>query len=96
MLRGEAAPAGAGKCKKMNKAKAFGWALSLIGSALWIYGYVWGGAPSFIDWPRISPSWVSEFLPNLPCEIGLAISCISMVPLYWPTKLRHPEKRKLC
>jgi hypothetical protein len=80
----------------MSRAKAFGWALSLIGSALWFYGYFWGGAPSLIDWERISPWWISEFLPNFPCEVGLALSCISLVPLYWKAKPSDTSQRKLC
>ena len=78
----------------MNRMKVFGWLLSLGGSALWVYGYFWGGAPSLIDWTRISPPWISEFLPNLPCEIGLLLNCFSIVPLYWPANTKDADQNE--
>ena len=74
--------------------KIFGLSLSLAGSALWVYGYFWGGAPSLIDWAQISPTWISEYLPNLPCEIGLVLNCLSVVPLYWPANTKDADQNE--
>lgn len=60
-----------------------GFAMSLIGAALWIYGYFVTGTPALIHWP----SWVAEFVPNLEAEVGMALSFLSMIPMYWkPSK----------
>jgi hypothetical protein len=68
-----------------------GWAIELIGTALWIYGYFVTGHPSLINWHDITPRWFAEWLPNIEAEIGLALVLVGMVPIYWPS--RQPVSR---
>jgi hypothetical protein len=63
-----------------------GWAIELMGTALWVYGYFVTGHPSLIDWHDITPSWFAEWLPNIEAEIGLALVLVGMVPIYWPSR----------
>lgn len=51
-------------------------------SAIWVYGYFVTGHPTLIDWKVITPNWISEFIPNLEAEIGLAVVVVAMVPAY--------------
>jgi hypothetical protein len=71
---------------RMNKQSIAGWIIVLAGSALWIYGYFVAGHASLVDWRAISPSWVADFLPNIEAEIGLVLSIVGLVPLYWPDR----------
>jgi hypothetical protein len=68
----------------MSKTVIVGWIIMSVGTALWIYGYFATGNPSLIDWQADTPRWISEFLPNIESEIGLALVCAGMVPVYWP------------
>jgi len=68
----------------MSKTVATGWVLAFVGTALWLYGYLVPGSPSFVDWKAISPWWIADFLPSKESEIGMAIVFASMVPIYWP------------
>ena len=60
-----------------------GWAASIVGLALWTYGYFAGSAPSLVPWARLVPEWVSDWLPNLEAEIGMLLLIFGSVPLYW-------------
>jgi len=60
-----------------------GWAASIVGLALWTYGYFAGSAPSLVPWARLLPEWVSEWVPNLEAEIGMLLLIFGSVPLYW-------------
>lgn len=64
--------------------KIVGWTLAIVGTILWIYGYLNVGHRSLIDWADHSPWWIADFLPNAEAEIGLALMFISMIPMYWP------------
>ena len=68
----------------MRKAIIVGWIIASAGTALWFYGYHVAGSPSLIDWHANTPWWVADFLPNIESEIGMALACIGMVPIYWP------------
>ncbi len=70
----------------MNRTSIAGWVISLLGTALWIYGYFVTGHPSLVNWSAITPSWISEFLPNNESEIGMVLALAGMVPIYWPSK----------
>ena len=64
-----------------------GWISALIGTALWLYGYlVVSSSLSFINWHAITPWWIADFLPNRESEIGMAIVLASMIPIYWPVR----------
>jgi hypothetical protein len=75
----------------MRKTVVFGYGVSLIGSAVWLYGYFVGGSPPLVRWDAISPWWIADYLPNVQSEIGMALMLVSMVPIYWPTR-SHPTE----
>ena len=70
----------------MSKAVIIGWIISLAGMVLWIYGYLATGHPSLIEWHANSPWWIADFLPNIEAEIGMALICAGMVPVYLPPR----------
>ena len=37
-----------------------------------------------LDWAGTTPWWIAEFVPNLEAELGLALSFLALVPIYWP------------
>lgn len=59
------------------------WVVTLLGCALWTYGYFVGGSPSIIDWPAIAPHWIADYLPNWQAEVGLALTLLGSIPLYY-------------
>jgi hypothetical protein len=68
----------------MSKTVIVGWIIMLAGTALWIYGYFATGNPPLFDWQTHTPWWISELLPNIESEIGMALVWAGMVPAYWP------------
>ena len=66
-----------------GRIKTVGWIVSFIGMGLWLYGYFTEGGTPVIDWPLYVPEWVAEFVPNWEAELGLALSLIAMVPIYY-------------
>lgn len=60
-----------------------GWAIAIIGMAVWIYGLYAPGGYTVVDWETHTPSWVAEFLPNWLSEVGLVFSMVGMVPVYY-------------
>jgi hypothetical protein len=70
----------------VTKSVIVGWAIQLMGTALWVYGYFVTGHPSLIDWHDITPWWFADWLPNIEAEIGLALILASMVLIYWPKR----------
>lgn len=60
-----------------------GWAATFVGCALWTYGYFTSGAPSMIDWSSFTPHWISDYLPNWQAEVGVALSIIGSIPVYY-------------
>ena len=56
--------------------------VSVLGGLLWVYGYFVVGHASLLNWPSFSPSWVSEFLPNLESEIGMVACITGMIVAY--------------
>jgi hypothetical protein len=69
-----------------NKLVLTGWAVMLAGAALWMYGYFVTGHPSVVAWNDHAPHWIADFLPNLESEIGMVLTLVAMVPIYWPTR----------
>jgi hypothetical protein len=72
--------------ESVSKAAIIGWIISLAGTILWIYGYFATGNRSLIDWHANTPWWIADFLPNIESEIGMALVCAGMVPIYWPSR----------
>ena len=70
----------------VNKGIIIGWIVQLVGTALWIYGYFVTGHPSLIDWHAHTPWWIADFLPNIESEIGMALVCAALGPIYWPSR----------
>lgn len=64
---------------KTQYLQIIGWAGTLLGSALYLYGYALASAPAMIAWP----SWMTPYVPNWFAETGLLLSCLAMIPLYW-------------
>ncbi len=58
-------------------------AATLLGCALWTYGYFAGGSPSIFDWPELAPQWIAENLPNWQAEVGLALAVLGSIPDYY-------------
>ena len=69
----------------MNKRLIVGWIITLAGTALWTYGYFAMGNTSLIDWHTLTPWWIADFFPNIQSEIGMALVCVGMLPIYWPS-----------
>jgi hypothetical protein len=64
---------------KSRDLQIIGWAGSLLGAALYLYGYTLATAATIVPWP----SSFSDYIPNWYAEVGLLISCLALVPLYW-------------
>ena len=60
-----------------------GWALTLVGSVLWTYGYFEGDSYALLNWSTFAPHWLAEYLPNWQCESGLLLSLVGSVPVYY-------------
>ena len=59
-----------------------GWTVSLLGTAIYLYGYLTPTAATLISWP----SWAASYVPNPAAEAGLLLACLAMIPLYWPVR----------
>jgi len=59
-----------------------GWGGYIVGTVLWLHGYYASGSTTLVDWPRISPTWVSSLMPNMEAELG-------MLPMLWITYKQH-------
>jgi hypothetical protein len=71
---------------RMRKIVIAGWIISLVGTAIWLYGYFVTGEPPLVNWQAISPWWIADFLPNRESEVGMTLVLVSMVPMYWPPR----------
>ena len=79
---------------RMPNAKSIGWAIYSAGFVIWLFGYLSvGHAPAF-DWVAVTPWWISSFVPNREAEFGLALTFVSMVPIYWRTILGWWRRRQ--
>jgi len=65
--------------RKIANAKSFGWALYAAGFAIWLFGYMSAGHAPVLDW-KVTPWWISSFVPNLEAELGLALMFASAIP----------------
>ncbi len=63
--------------------KILGWVVSLVGTALYLYGYFSDGGAALINWPVYLPDWAVEFVPNWQAELGFALSIVGSIPLYY-------------
>ena len=71
----------------MANAKSIGWAIYAAGFVIWLFGYLSAGHASAFDWDVATPWWISSFVPNLEAELGLALTFVSMVPIYWRCRM---------
>ena len=71
----------------------WGWAITLLGCALWIYGYFITGSTSFLNWPSFAPSWIADTLTNWQSELGMLLTLVGSVPIYYAQfkTMRLPE-----
>ena len=60
-----------------------GWVISIVGGGLYVYGYFASGGATVIDWPNLMPGWVSAFVPTWQAELGLVLSVIGGIPLFY-------------
>ena len=72
---------------------SIGWAATLLGCALWTYGYFAGGSRPFIDWLELAPRWIAEYLPNWQAEVGMALALVGSIPLYY-AQIRDYRQRE--
>ncbi len=79
----------------MNALNISAWIACVVGSLLWLYGYMVTGTKSLVDWASISPSWVAGFLPNLEAEMGMLVMCVGMVPLFRDALIQHTRHKNL-
>jgi protein-S-isoprenylcysteine O-methyltransferase Ste14 len=70
----------------VSKPVIIGWVVELVGTALWLYGYLATGNPSLIDWHASTPWWIADYLPNIESEIGMVLVFTGMLPIYWPSQ----------
>jgi hypothetical protein len=70
-----------------------GWVVSVAGTALWIYGFFVTGNAPLIEWSTIAPWWIAEAFPNIQAELGMTLSCLGLVGVYWPSTERPPSKK---
>ena len=79
---------------RMPNAKSIGWAIYAAGFVIWLFGYLSAGHPPAFHWDAATPWWISSFVPNLEAELGLALTFVSMVPIYWRTILGWWRRRQ--
>ena len=63
--------------------KTVGWIISIVGAALYCYGYFADGGPAIIEWPLYLPDWAVQFVPNWQAESGFALSIVGAIPIYY-------------
>ena len=68
--------------KIYSRLTSLGWAVTLLGCALWTYGYFVGGSLPYIPWATLAPSWIADYLPNWQTEVGLLLATVGSIPLY--------------
>jgi hypothetical protein len=55
----------------VTKAKSIGWAIYVVGFAIWLFGYLSTGHAATFDGDVAAPWWISSFVPNLEAEVDL-------------------------
>jgi len=70
----------------VSKPIVVGWVIELVGTVIWIYGYLTTGHPSIINWHANTPWWIADYLPNMESEIGMVLVFVGLVPIYWPPR----------
>ena len=69
----------------MKKAVIIGWVITVAGMALWLYGYLAAGHPPIVNWQAHTPWWIADYLPNVESELGVVLTFVGMVSIYWPS-----------
>ena len=66
-----------------------GWGGYIVGTALWIYGYLSSGSARLFDWSIVSPAWVASLMPNMEAEIRMLVMCHTMLLITWIAYQQH-------
>ena len=69
--------------------KAIGWIISILGTALYLYGYFADGGTPVINWPLYLPEWAAAFVPTWEAELGFALSIVGSLPIYYVEFTKH-------
>ena len=72
----------------------FGWALTLVGCALWTYGYFKVGSSPIVNWSAFSPHWISDYLANWQSEMGFLLTLLGSVPIYY-VQIKTAQQAKM-
>jgi len=48
-----------------------------------MYGYFVDGSVSLVNWANYLPDWGVDFIPNIEAEIGLSLSILGSIPVYY-------------
>ena len=72
-----------GRYMNMKYWTSMGWSSTLLGCALWTYGYFLGGSNSLVEWLAFIPYWIADYLPNWQAELGMGLALVGSIPLYY-------------
>ena len=70
----------------VGKSVVIGWIITLVGTAVWLYGYFAIGHSPFFDWHTHTPWWIADYLPNIESEVGMTLVCAGTALTYWPSR----------
>lgn len=82
-----------GNGKHYRNYTILGWIATLVGCALWSYGYFVGGSPSLLNWQAFSPHWIANYLPNWQAEAGMLLTLVASIPIYYGQLLLERPKK---
>ncbi len=68
---------------RLKRLTQIGWAGTILGCALWGWGYFAVGSLPIIMWSNFAPHWISEFMINWQEELGVLIMLLASIPLYY-------------
>lgn len=60
-----------------------GWVISIVGGGLYVYGYFADGGMTVVNWTSFMPEWASALVPTWQAELGLALSIVGAIPLFY-------------
>lgn len=71
------------KARRFRQAMIVGWIITVAGIVTWTYALFVTGGPPLVDWTGHSPGWVAHMLPNRQSELGMVLSVIGSIPIYY-------------
>ena len=69
--------------KQLRLYTQIGWGITLLGCALWGWGYFVTNSLPFVNWSGFAPHWISEFLVNWQEEVGVLLTLVGSIPVYY-------------